>query len=154
MHLRRRGTQRLASRASQSAVKQRCVQAGAWLRIIRVDLVRLLNPDSITTADYASLCYGSIHTDVDLVMSGRSAQDSRILREIPLRESGHHATTARCGDVQAHRRPDGKRATDPGILRKALLIGGKLQHDVRTKPPGFKAALRVQLTQAIECGRR
>src|SRR5882724_1261296 len=108
MNLRRRGTQRLASRASQSAVRRRFVQAGAWLRIIRVDLVRLLNPDRITTADYAALCYGCIHTDVGLVMLGRRAQDSWIPREIPLRESGHHATTERCGDVQAHRRPDGK----------------------------------------------
>src|SRR5262249_4454227 len=83
--------------------------------------VMLLNPDRITAADCAATHYGSIHTDVDLVMLGRCAQDSRIPREIPLRKSGHHATPARTGDVQPHRRPDGERVADPGILRKALL---------------------------------
>src|SRR5437773_2160520 len=67
--------------------------------------VRLLHPDRITTADCAATHYRSIHTNVDLVMLGRGAQDSRISREIPLRESGHHTTPARTGDVQAHRRP-------------------------------------------------
>src|SRR5216683_1888624 len=81
----------------------------------------LLNPNRITTADCAAPHYGSIHTDVDLVMLGCRAQDSRIPRQIPLRESGHHATPARPGDVQTHRRPDGERVADPGILRKALL---------------------------------
>src|SRR2546425_3493135 len=83
--------------------------------------VTLLDPDRITTADCAAPHYGSIHTDVDLVMLGCRAQDSRIPRQIPLRESGHHATPARPGDVQTHRRPDGERVADPGILRKALL---------------------------------
>src|SRR5262249_3040850 len=83
--------------------------------------VTLLDPDRITTADRAAPHHGSIHADVDLVMLGRCAQDSGIAREIPLRESGHHATPARTGDVQAHRRPDGERMADPGILGKALL---------------------------------
>src|SRR6266508_1820347 len=78
----------------------------------------LLKHDRITTADCAAPHYGSIHTNVDLVMLGRRAQDSRIPREIPLRESGHHTTPARTGDVQAHRRPDGERVADPGIFRK------------------------------------
>src|SRR5712692_8678099 len=69
--------------------------------------VRLLNPDRITPADCAAPHDGSIHTNVDLVMLGRRAQDSWIPREIPLRERGHHTTPARAGDVQAHRRPDG-----------------------------------------------
>src|SRR5262249_41258214 len=60
--------------------------------------VRLLHPDRITTADGAALHYGSIHTDVDLVMLGHRAQDARIPREISLRERGHHATPTRTGD--------------------------------------------------------
>jgi hypothetical protein len=58
--------------------------------------------------------YSSMYADVDLVMLGRRAKDSRISREIPLGESGHHATPARTSDVQAHRSSDGKRVTDPG----------------------------------------
>src|SRR5438132_14314339 len=83
-------------------------------------IAALLDPDRITTADCAVPHDGSIHTDVDLVMLGRRAQDSRIPREISLRESRHHATPAGADDVQAHRRPDGERAADPSILRKAL----------------------------------
>src|SRR5438445_12598030 len=83
--------------------------------------ITLLPADRITTANCAAPRYGSIHTDVDLVMLGRRAQDSRVPREIPLRESRHHATPARTSDVQAHTRSDGKRVTDPGILREALL---------------------------------
>src|SRR6266404_4278426 len=83
--------------------------------------ITLLTADRITTANCAAPHYGSIHTDVDLVMLGRRAEDSRIPRQIPLRESGHHATPARPGNVQTHRRPDGERVADPGILRKALL---------------------------------
>ena len=86
-------------------------------------------------------------------MLRRRAQDSRIPREIPLRESGHDATSARTGDVQAHRCPDGERVTDPSILRKALLVRGQLHHDVWTKPPDLEAALGIQLPQAIERGR-
>ena len=86
-------------------------------------------------------------------MLGRRAQDSRIPREIPLRESGHHTTPAWAGDVQTHRRPDGERVADPGILRKALLTRAQLHHDVWTKPPDFEAALRIQLAQVIERGR-
>src|SRR5712692_10039894 len=81
----------------------------------------LRNPDRITPAHGAAPRHSSIDTDVDAVMLGRRAEDSRIPREIPLRESGHHTTRARAGDVQAHRRPDGERVADPGILRKALL---------------------------------
>src|SRR5881397_2652560 len=80
-----------------------------------------LTPDRITTTNCTAPRYSSIHTDVDLVMLGHRAQDSRVPREIPLRESGHHATPARPGDVQTHRHPDGERVADPGILRKALL---------------------------------
>ena len=40
--------------------------------------VTLLNPDRITTADCAAPHYGSIHTDVDLVMLGHRAEDPRI----------------------------------------------------------------------------
>ena len=55
---------------------------------------QLLNPDRITTADCAAPLNGSIHTDVDLVMLGRRAQDSRIPREPPAREwSSHNART-------------------------------------------------------------
>src|SRR5215475_10317577 len=63
--------------------------------------VRLPHPDRITTADGATLHYGSIHTDVDLIMLGHGAQDARITREVSLRERGHHATPARTSDVQA-----------------------------------------------------
>src|SRR5439155_8898050 len=73
---------------------------------------RLLNPDRIATADGTPLRDGSIHTDVDLVMLGGRAQDSRVFREIPLRESRHHATPARTGDVQAHRGPDRERSEE------------------------------------------
>src|SRR3989442_2908101 len=131
----------------------RRLHRGAGCRWGRWTWPGLLNPDRITTADCAAPHYSSIHTDAGLVMLGRRAQDSRIPREIPLRESGHHATPARTGDVQARCRPDGERVADPGILRKALLTTGQLHHDVRTKPPDLEAALRVQLTQAIECGR-
>src|SRR5437773_6254264 len=117
------------------------------------EIFRLLNPDRIATADGPPLHDGSIHTDVDLVMLGGRAQDSRVSRKIPLRESRHHATPARTGDVQAHRGPDRECAADPGILRKALLTGDELHHDVGTKPPGLEAALRIQLAQAIERGR-
>jgi hypothetical protein len=92
---------------------------------IRFLLIRLaitsLTPDRITTTNCAAPRYSSIDTDVGLITLGRRAEDSWILGEIPLRESGHHATPARTSDVQAHRRSDGKRVTDPGILREALL---------------------------------
>src|SRR6266849_2338472 len=104
-------------------------------------LLGLPEPDRIAATDRAAPRYVGVHTDVDLVVLGRRAQDSRILREISLREGGHHATPARAGDVQAHRRPDGERVADPGILRKALLSGGELHHDVWTKPPDLEAAL-------------
>lgn len=42
--------------------------------------VTLLNPDGIATADCAAPHDGGIHTDVDPVMLGRRAQDSRIFR--------------------------------------------------------------------------
>ena len=42
--------------------------------------ITLLNPGRIATADCAAPCDGSIHTDVDLVMLGCSAQDARISR--------------------------------------------------------------------------
>src|SRR4030095_13864406 len=82
--------------------------------------ITLLTADRITTADCAAPRYSSIHTDVGLVMLGRRAQDSRVPREIPLCESGHHATPTRTSDVQAHRRSNSKRVTHPGILREAL----------------------------------
>ena len=50
---------------------------------------RLLDPDRITTADCAAPHYGRMPTNVDLVMLGRCAQDSRIPREIPLRKVSH-----------------------------------------------------------------
>src|SRR5882762_4425996 len=110
----------------------------------------LLNPDRITAADRAAPRYGSIHTDVAFVVLGCGAQDARIVREIPLRESSHHATPALAGNVQPHRRPDCERVTDPGIFRKALLARGQLHDDVWTKAPDLEAALRIQLAQAIE----
>src|SRR5207247_2010261 len=110
-------------------------------------------PQPITTADCAASRYGGIYADVDFVMLGRRAQDSRIPREIPLSESGHHATPAGASDVQARRRPDGERVANPRILRKARLTRAQLHHDVWTKPPDFEAALRIQLVQAIERGR-
>src|SRR5262245_13046897 len=105
--------------------------------------VTLRNPDRITPADCAAPYYRSIDTDVDLVILGCCAQDARIPREIPLCESGHHATRARAGDAQAHCVPDGERVADPSILRKALLTRGQLHHDVGTKPPDLEAALRI-----------
>src|SRR5437870_13820173 len=78
----------------------------------------LLHPDRITTTDCPTAHHGSIHTDVDLVMLGRRAQDSRIPREIRLRESRHHATPAGAGDVQAHRGPDSERVTDQAFSAK------------------------------------
>jgi hypothetical protein len=75
----------------------KCGDIGAeafYHRRASLERVRLLNPDRITTADCAAAHYGSIYPDVDLVMLGRRAQDSRIPREIPLRESGHHTTPA------------------------------------------------------------
>src|SRR5688500_1850672 len=83
--------------------------------------VTLLNRDRITTADSAATHYRSIHSDIDLVMLGRRSEDSRILREIPLRESGHYATPARTGDVQANFIPDGECVADPDILSEDLL---------------------------------
>ena len=108
------------SRHAQTLVEPNAFSQGK-ITIVSREFLPLLNPDRITTADWAAPLNGSIHTDVDLVMLGRRAQDSRILREIPLRESGHHTTPARTDDVQAHRRPDGERVADPGILRKAFL---------------------------------
>ena len=62
-----------------------------------VPCVRLLHPDRITTADGAALHYGSIHTDVDLVMLGHRAQDARITsRDLPARAwSSRNARTDR-----------------------------------------------------------
>src|SRR5439155_4312103 len=134
---------------SNPKMTTRQAPTGAWVNPGQASL----EPDRITATDRATARYGGIHADVDLVMLGGRAQDSRIPREIALRESGHHATPARTGDVQAHGRPDGERVADPGILGKALLARGELDHDVRTKPPNLEPALRIQLTQAIEGGR-
>ena len=115
-------------RAEQSAAR--------WLhaRVRRRFVVLvLLKPDRITATHRATAHHGSIDADVDLVVLGCRAQDSRIHREIALREGGHHATPAMTGDVEAYGRPDDERVADPGILRKALLARGQLQHDVRTK---------------------
>jgi hypothetical protein len=74
--------ERRAARRLHSGVRRRFVS------------LALLKPNWIATTDRAAQPYGSIHTDVDLVMMGRRAQDSRIPREIPLRERGHHVTTS------------------------------------------------------------
>src|SRR5713101_1499547 len=113
----------------------------------------LLKRDRITATDRAASRHGSIDADVDLIMLGGRAQDSRIHREIALREGGHHATPAGPRDREAYGHPDGERVADPGILRKALLTRGQLQHDVRTKPPKLETTLWIQFPQAIERGR-
>ena len=81
----------------------------------------LLNRDRIATADCAAAHYGGIDAHIDLVMLRRRAEDSRIFREIPLRESGHYATPAGTGDVQADFIADGESVADPDILREPLL---------------------------------
>ena len=80
----------------------------------------LLKPDWITAANRATPHDGSVNTDVDLIVLGRRAQNSRILGQISLEQGCHHATPARASDVQAHRRPDGERVAGPRILGKAL----------------------------------
>ena len=59
----------------------------------------LLKPDRITATDRAAPRDDSIYADVDLVMLGGRAKDSRIRWKIPLCKSCHHATPARNGDV-------------------------------------------------------
>ena len=81
----------------------------------------LLKRDWIATTDHTASRYDSIYADVRVVMLSCRPKDSRILREIPLRKSGHHATPARAGDVQTHGRPDRERVADPIILLEALL---------------------------------
>jgi hypothetical protein len=81
----------------------------------------LHDSDRIATADSAAAHYGGIDTDIDLVMLGRRAEDSRIFREISLRESGHYAARARASDAQANFISDRESAAHPAILREALL---------------------------------
>jgi hypothetical protein len=50
--------------------------------------------------------------------------------------------------------PDGEGVADPRIFDEALLTGDRLHHDVWPKPPGFEAALRIELTEPVERGRR
>src|SRR5262245_60310931 len=82
--------------------------------------VTLLNLDRIPTTDCAAPHYSGIHTNVNLVILGRCAEDSRISWEMSLRESGHDTTPARAGDIQANLISDCERVADPGILRKAF----------------------------------
>ena len=65
-----------------------------------INVQALLKPDRITATDRAGAHYGSIHADVDLVMLSGRAEDSRIRREVSLRQSGHHAAPTRTGNVE------------------------------------------------------
>ena len=47
-------------------------------RIVKVDLVRLLEPDRITAADRTAAQDGGINADVDPVVLGRRTQDAWI----------------------------------------------------------------------------
>src|SRR2546426_3675276 len=112
-----------------------------------------LEADRVATTNGATTRHGSIHADFDMVLFCRRAQDARIHREIALRQGGHHTAPAMTCDAEAHGRTDGKRAADPGILRKAHAARNELQHDVRTKPPDFEATLWIHPLQAVKRGR-
>src|SRR5258708_24417319 len=112
----------------------------------------LLQPDGITTADLATLQHGGIDASVGLVVLGYRSQDTRILREIALREGGHHAAGARTSDAQANGIPDREDVPDPSILHEILLVVRGLHHDVWPKPPHLEAPLWIQHPQPIERG--
>src|SRR5262249_32096855 len=114
----------------------------------------LVKPDRITAANRATPHYGSINTDVNLIVLGRRPQDSRILRQIPLGQSRHHTARAGTRDLQANLIPDGERAANPGVLNEGPLTGSWLHHDVWTKPSHLEASYRIQFTKPVECGRR
>ena len=114
----------------------------------------LLEPDRITAANRAALHDGSVNTDVDLVVLGRRAQDSRILGEIPLGQGRHHTAGAVTCDAQANLISDDERVADPGIFNEGLLTGSRLHHEVWTKPPHLEAPCRIEFTEPVERGRR
>src|SRR5438128_1832377 len=63
--------------------------------------VGLLQPDGITTAHSATPQHRGVDANVSPIVLGCPAQDTRILRQIALREGRHHAAGARTSDAQA-----------------------------------------------------
>src|SRR5207248_968568 len=111
-------------------------------------------PFQAARAGYNRKCLQALLGELDAAVAAAGRLEGGAAdREIPLSESGQHATPAGASDVQARRRPDGERAANPRILRNALLTRAQLHHDVWTKPPDYEAAWRIQLAQAIERGR-
>src|SRR5438132_11512667 len=61
----------------------------------------LFHSDGITTADFPTLQHRGVDPDVSPVVLGCCTQDTRILREIGLRERRHHAAGTGTSDAQA-----------------------------------------------------
>src|SRR6266566_714333 len=115
--------------------------------------VDLLQSDGITTAGLATLQHRGVHPDISSVVLSCSAQDTRILWEIALRQRRHHAAGAGTGNAQSKGIADRERLSDPSILHEILLGVRSLHNDVWAKAPDFETPLRIQCPQPIERGR-
>ncbi len=103
--------------------------------------------------DRTTFQHRCVNPNVSPVVPGRCAQNTRIIREITLREGRHHVARTGTRDAQANRIPDREYLADPGILHEIPFGGRGLHHDVRAKPSDLEPPLRIQFPQAIERGR-
>ena len=104
----------------------------------------------VTTANRAALRDRRIHTDLDVIVLCRCAQNPWVSREVALRQSGHDASTARTSDVQTNLVADRKGLPDPGILNKSPFTSCWLYDDIWSKSANLKPPSREEFAQVIE----
>ena len=90
---------------------------------------------------------------MDLVVLGRSPQNTRITGQISLRQRRHHATGARACDTEANLIADGECMANPGVLNEALHAADGLHDDVWAKAAHLKSPWWIQFPQMVEGGR-
>src|SRR5207237_10049388 len=97
--------------------------------------------------------HGGVPPDVDLMMSGRRAEDPRVARQVALGQSRHHAPLTRTAYSNLDSVSDRQNLSDPIVLGESVRPRDWLDDEVRTETSDVEASFGIESRQTVE-GRR
>src|SRR2546430_14082980 len=96
-------------------------------------LIPLLNSDCISSPNRPTLKHAGIDTNVDLIVLGRSPQNTGITGQVSLRQRRHYTAGTRACNTETNLIADGERMINPGVFNEVLHATGGLHNNVWAK---------------------